>query len=87
MKSKRGWIEKGVTETGEFHSGSSYSITVGKGEYNKGELDATFTDCNRRITWYFGKPGNKRGVAKITAVKKLIDEIYEHMTNVPEESK
>ena len=87
LKSKRGWLEKGITKDGGFHSGSSYSVTVGTDDYNKGEVSATFTDCSRRITWYFGKPGNKLGVAKITVVKKLIDEIYEHMTNVPEESK
>lgn len=87
MKSKRGWLDKGTTESGEFHTGSSYSITIGKGEFNKGELDATFTDCSRRITWYFGKPGNKQGVAKITLIKKLVDEMYEHMTTTAEPSK
>lgn len=85
LKSKRGWLEAGNTTDGEFHSGSSYTIVVGKANYNKGELTTTFTDCNRAITWYFGKPGNKQGVAKITTIKKLVDELYEHMTSVEPE--
>ena len=87
LKSKRGWLEAGNTEEGGFYSGSSYTIVVGKGEYNKGELDVSFTDCNRKINWFFGKPGNKKGVAKITRLKKLVDEMYDYMTSVPEETK
>lgn len=47
-----------------------------------GNLDLKLSDCDRRIWWHFGRPGNKKAIAKITKVKKIIDEVYNHLTNV-----
>jgi len=43
-------------------------------------IDIKLSDCDRRIWWSFGKPGDKRAIAKIKVVKGLIDEVYEHLT-------
>lgn len=45
-------------------------------------LDLKLSDCDRRIWWHFGRPGSKKAIAKITKVKKIIDEVYNHLTNV-----
>ena len=78
LKSKRGFIERGVSKDGEFLSGSSYTIVVNT-LYDVGSVALTLTDCNRAITWWFGKPGDKRAVAKIKKVKAVIDSIYDHL--------
>jgi hypothetical protein len=46
-------------------------------------LDLKLADCDRRIWWYFGKPGDKRAIAKIAAVKKIIDEVHAFLTTKP----
>jgi hypothetical protein len=45
-----------------------------------GELNLKASDCDRRIWWYFGKPGNKRAIRKITVVKAIVDEVYAYLT-------
>lgn len=45
-----------------------------------GQVDLKLSDCDRRIWWYFGKPGDKRAIRKIKAVKKIIDEVHEYLT-------
>jgi hypothetical protein len=45
-----------------------------------GQVDLKLSDCDRRIWWHFGKPGDKRAIRKIKAVKKIIDEVHEYLT-------
>lgn len=45
-----------------------------------GYLEMKLADCDRRIWWSFGKPGDKRAVRKINVVKALIDEVHGHLT-------
>ena len=45
-----------------------------------GQVDLKLSDCDRHIWWYFGKPGDKRAIRRIKAVKKIIDEVYEYLT-------
>ena len=45
-----------------------------------GQVDLKLSDCDRRIWWYFGKPGDKRAIRKIKVVKKIIDEVCEYLT-------
>lgn len=45
-----------------------------------GQVDLKLSDCDRRIWWYFGNPGDKRAIRKIKAVKKIIDEVHEYLT-------
>lgn len=45
-----------------------------------GDLDLKLSDCDRRIWWSFGRPGDKRAVAKIKKLKAIIDEVHEHLT-------
>lgn len=70
LKSKRGFIEP------QKFSNSNYKLDV---EEWCG-VSLTLGDCNRTITWEFGKPTDKdkRGKKKIATIKKLIDEIYGH---------
>lgn len=75
LKSKRNWLE------GREHSNSYYELSVDKSD---GEVNLTLADCNRRICWYLGKPGDKRGKAKIAVLKNLIDSIYNHLHEVEE---
>lgn len=59
---------------------SWYHVRVGKGsEYDKGSVSLVLADCSRTIEWYFGKPGNKGGKAKIKKVKELVDSIYNYL--------
>jgi hypothetical protein len=37
------------------------------------------SDCDRRIWLYFGKPGNKRAIAKIKKLKACIDSIHDYL--------
>lgn len=73
LRSKRAWLE------GQKYSGSWYSLEISTDKMDGGYLSLSLSDCNRSITWYFGKPGDKRAVAKITKIKKLVDEIYEYL--------
>ena len=47
---------------------------------DSGYLELKLADCDRRIWWNFGKPGDKRAIRKIKAVKKIVDEVYEYLT-------
>jgi hypothetical protein len=47
---------------------------------DSGYLELKLADCDRRIWWTFGKPGDKRAIRKIKAVKKIIDEVHEYLT-------
>lgn len=71
MKSKRLFIEP------RNRSDSYVHVLI---EEDSNSVDIKLSDCDRRIWWSFGKPGDKRAIAKITVVKKLIDEVYEHLT-------
>lgn len=71
MKEKRVFLEP-VTE-----SDSYVRVIVDK---DTGGVDLKLSDCDRRIWWYFGKPGDKRAIRKIKAVKKIIDEVHEYLT-------
>jgi hypothetical protein len=47
---------------------------------DNGHLELKLADCDRRIWWSFGKPGDKRAIRKIKVVKALIDEVHAHLT-------
>jgi hypothetical protein len=74
MKNKRVFLES-------LKQSDSY-IRVSIDDDN-GELDLKLSDCDRRIWWYFGKPGDKRAIRKMKVVKSIIDEAYEHLTKKP----
>lgn len=78
MKNKRAWLEN------QQYSGSYYVVDVGTEQWADG-LSLTLADCNRKITWHFGRPGEKRAIKKIKAVKKMVDELYEYL--VPEKKR
>lgn len=72
LKSKRDWLEK------QHQSGSHYVLTV----YAKnGHVELGLADCHRSINWTFGKPNSPRAVAKITKLKKLVDEMHAHLVD------
>jgi len=71
MKDKRIFIES------LRHSDSYIRVSI---DSDTGGLDLKLSDCDRRIWWHFGKPGDKRAIAKIKAVKSLIDEIHAYLT-------
>lgn len=72
MKSKRVFLESLK------HSDSYIRVDV---DADTGSADLKLSDCDRRIWWYFGKPGDKRAIAKIRAVKKIIDEMHAYLTS------
>ena len=72
MKNKRVFLESMK------HSDSYIRVCI---DEDTGGLDLKLSDCDRRIWWYFGKPGDKRAIGKIKAVKAIIDEAYEHLTS------
>lgn len=47
-----------------------------------GIVSLKLADCDRRIWWTFGKPGEKRALAKIRKVKAVIDSIHDHLVGV-----
>lgn len=69
MKSKRGFLE------GIKGANSWYKVSV----MDHG-LEMTLADCTRSINWWFGKPGENDAIAKITKVKSMVDEVYDHLT-------
>lgn len=71
MKSKRLFLESPK------HSDSYIRVEVNE---ETDELDMKLSDCDRRIWWYFGKPGSKRAIKKIKAIKSVIDEVHAHLT-------
>lgn len=71
MKPKRVFLEPPTV------SDSYIRIDV---DEDTGDINLKLADCDRRIWWYFGKPGNKRAIRKIKAVKAIIDEVHEHLT-------
>jgi hypothetical protein len=74
LKSKREFLEPLK------HSDSYYRICV---DVDSGEVDLKLSDCDRRIWFYFGKPGNKRAIAKIKRLKTVIDSIHDHLVTKP----
>jgi hypothetical protein len=73
MKEKRLFIEP-LTD-----SDSYMRIAI---DSDTGEVSLKLADCDRRIWWYFGKPGSKRAMRKIKAVKATIDEVHAHLTKM-----
>src|SRR5690242_10330536 len=71
MKDKRVFLES--------HKLSDSYVRVAVDD-DTGFLEMKLADCDRRIWWSFGKPGDKRAIRKINAVKALIDEVHEHLT-------
>ena len=61
-------------------SDSYIKIEVSTDKWNKGDTDLKLADCYRSINWHFGKPGDKRAIAKITKVKQAVDKIYNYLT-------
>lgn len=59
------------------HSDSYYRIYV---DEDTGAVDLKLSDCDRRIWFNFGKPGDKRAIAKIKRLKALMDSIHDHLT-------
>ena len=59
------------------HSDSYYRIYV---DTDTGAVDLKLSDCDRRIWFSFGKPGDKRGIAKIKRLKAAVDSIHDHLT-------
>jgi type IV secretory pathway ATPase VirB11/archaellum biosynthesis ATPase len=70
MKDKREFLEPLK------HSDSYYRIHV---DDDTRELELKLSDCDRRIWLYFGKPGNKRAIAKIKRLKACIDSIHDYL--------
>jgi hypothetical protein len=70
MKEKRVFLEPIK------HSDSYVRVAI---DVDTGGVDLKLADCDRRIWWYFGKPGDKRAIRKIKAVKKIIDEVHEYL--------
>lgn len=71
MKSKRFFLEAFK------HSDSYIRVDVSA---DNGELCLKLSDCDRRIWWNFGKPGDKRSIAKIKTIKACFDEIHAYLT-------
>lgn len=71
MKAKRVFIEP--------LSRSDSYIRVSVDE-DTGFVELKLSDCDRRIWWRFGKPGDKQAIRKIKAVKAIIDEVHEYLT-------
>lgn len=44
-----------------------------------GAVYLKLSDCDRRIWWTFGKPGEKRAIAKIRKVKAIVDSLHDHL--------
>jgi hypothetical protein len=45
-----------------------------------GGAELKISDCDRRVSLYFGKPGNKRAIAKIRKLKAVIDALHDYLT-------
>jgi hypothetical protein len=58
------------------HSDSYYRIYV---DPESGGVDLKLSDCDRRIWFSFGKPGDKRAIAKIKKLKGAIDAIHDYL--------
>lgn len=71
IKSKREFLESLK------HSDSYYRIYV---DADTGGVDLKLSDCDRRIWFSFGKPGDKRAIAKIKRLKAAVDSIHDHLT-------
>lgn len=70
MKDKRIFLESPK------HSDSYVRVDI---DDDTGDVNLKLADCDRRIWWYFGKPGNKRAIRKIKVVKAIIDEVHDHL--------
>lgn len=63
----------------EQESDSYYHIQV-EDDFGSKYVYLKLADCNRNISWAFGKPGNVRAIAKITAVKAMVDKVHAYLT-------
>lgn len=70
MKNKRVFLESPK------HSDSYVRVWVYP---ETGEVELKLASCDRVIYWQFGRKGEKRGIAKIKAVKKIIDEVHDYL--------
>ena len=70
LKDSRAFLEP------QKNSDSYYKVTV----YDDKSVELKLADCSRSITWYFGKPGERRAIAKISKIKTIVDRIYAHLT-------
>jgi hypothetical protein len=70
MKDKRIFLESLK------HSDSYVRVSV---DEDTGYLEMKLSDCDRRIWWIFGKPGDKRAVRKIKLLKAIVDEVHGHL--------
>lgn len=61
-------------------SDSYIRVTVSRESWENGDVSLKLTDCDRRIMWHFGPPGNPRAVAKITKLKEIVDKVYDYLT-------
>jgi hypothetical protein len=71
MKAKRVFLES-------LKDSDSY-IRVSIDEHDGNSLGLKLSDCDRRIWWHFGRPGDKRAIRKIKVVKALIDEVHDYL--------
>ncbi len=71
MKSKRVWLDKDSSD-----SDSYVRVSLDK---SGNWLSIKLADCNRTIEWSFGVVGSKKAKAKITVLKKIVDEVYHHL--------
>jgi len=70
LKSKRAFLNNEVD--------SYYHLYV----QDSGWTDLKLADCARSINWEFGRPGDAKAKKKIAVVKKLIDELYNHLHEI-----
>lgn len=70
MKPKRVFLES------QKESDSYIRVSV---DPDGGDINMKLADCDRRIWWYFGRPGDKRAMRKIARIKQIVDEVYEHL--------
>ena len=69
LKSKRAFLEK-LTD-----SDSYYRLEVDSNGY----VALKLSDCDRRIQFHFGVPGEKRAIKKIKRLKAVIDEMHDFL--------
>lgn len=71
MKTHREFLERTTL------SDSYFVVEVDK---DSGHVSLKLTDCDRRIWWSFGKPGDKRAIAKIKKIKRMVDRVHDYLT-------
>lgn len=58
------------------HTEQSDSYIVVCVDKDNQHVSLKLTDCDRRIWWQFGRPGDKRAIRKIAKVKKIVDQLH-----------